>query len=580
MSESHVRLRDLVPGFDDIGEWLIPYARLPRRLSDYANEFVRWADIADQTPHALLQRPRVGVAAVDALVQAAHDTVHAHAQAAIARQDSAEQAVTAVLGRLTDFDRALLEGRRWCYPPVLTATLAEELGVAGATLSRNLPRAERRLAELLNDPLHSAVCDYATRLAKQLGPLLPDDLVEATLRGLRIDPAGQTAQFLLYVAGPYRPDGHGWTENVGAGGRPWIQTVVDRVFARSPAPTMDALRDELARAGMTDEAAWAFLRSQQSLRRFGEVCVRWNPDSTADMAEAVLHALAEPMTANAIHAAIGADTASFHTVEDVLRNHRRFVRASRRTWALDVWGREEYTTIADAIATSIDRLGGQAAGPDIVSDVLARFPDVAEGSVWSYLRTLAFINTKGSYRRRSEDDTFREVTPLDRIRGAFRNGDDEVRYALTVDAEVLRGSAKRLPPAVAHAAGVQPGQRKTFTNPVGDITVLWKLSSVRGTILSSLRAHALAARADEGDTLVLAFDFEQISITHIPADVVGLSRLKALLGRRVRNPVTALATSLECRPNQVAAVLRARGDDDLADLCSELTDTPAAAAPT
>lgn len=567
MSESRVQLRDLIPGLDDIGDWLIPYARLPRRLSDYAGEFVQWADIADQTPHALLQRPRVGVAAVDALVQAAHDTVHAHAQAGTASQDSAEQAVAALLGRLSNFDRALLEGRRWSYPPVLTAALAEELGVAGATLSRNLPRAERRLAELLNDPLHSAVCGYATRLAEQLGPLLPDDLVKATLRGMRIDPSGQTAQFLLYVAGPYQPDGHGWTENVGVGGHQWVQALVDGVFARSPAPTMDALRDELARAGMTDEAAWAYLRSQQALRRFGEVCVRWNPDSTADMAEAVLHATAEPMTATAIHAAIGIDTASFHTVEGVLRNHRHFLRASRRTWALDAWGREEYTSIADAIGTTIDRLGGQAAGPDIVSDVLARFPDVAEGSVWSYLRTLAFINTKGSYRRRSEDDPFREVTPLDRIRGAFRNGDDEVRYALAVDAEVLRGSAKRLPPAVAHAAGVQPGQRKTFTNPDGDITVLWKLSSVRGTILSSLRAHALAARANEGDTLVLAFDFEQISITHIPADVVGLPRLKALLGRRLRNPVTALATSLECRPNQVAAILRARGDDELADLC-------------
>lgn len=580
MSEPHVRFRDLVPGLDDIGDWLIPYARLPRRLSDYANEFVRWADIAEQTPHALLQRPRVGVAAVQALVQAARDTVHAHAQAAIARQDSAEHAVAAVLERLTDFDRALLAGRRWSCPPVRTAALAGELGVGEATLSRNLPRADRRLAELLNDPLHSAVRSYATRLAEQLGPLLPDDLVEATLRGMRIDPASQTARFLLYVAGPYQPDGSGWTENISEGGHQRAQSIVDGVFTNSPAPTMDTLRDELAAAGMTDEATWAFLRSQQSLRRFGQVCVRWNPDSTADMAEAVLHAMAEPMTATAIHAAIGADTISFHTVEDVLRNHRRFVRASRRSWALHTWGLEKYTSIADAIATTIDRLGGQAPGPDIVSDVLSRFPDVAEGSVWTYLRTMAFVNTQGSYRRRSDDDPFREVTPLHRIRGAFRNGYDEVRYALTVDAEVLRGSAKRLPPAVAHAAGVQPGQRKTFTNPHGDITVLWKLSSARGTILSSLRAQALAAHANDGDTLVLAFDPEQISITHIPAEVIGLPRLKALLGRRVRNPVTALAISLECRPNQVAAILRARGDDDLADLCSPPTDHPATAAAT
>ena len=122
-----------------------------------------------------------------------------------------------------------------------------------------------------------------------------------------------------------------------------------------------------------------------------------------------------------------------------------------------------------------------------------------------------------------------------------------------------------MPAAVAHAAGVEPGQRKTFTNPLGDINVLWQLSSVRGAILSSIRAHALAADAQAGDTLVLAFTNNQVSITRIPAHTVGLPRLKALLGRRVRNPAAALAASLECKPNEVGAVLRRRGDDDLAE---------------
>lgn len=32
-------LRDLVSGFDSIGSFTIPYARLPRRLGAYAEEF-------------------------------------------------------------------------------------------------------------------------------------------------------------------------------------------------------------------------------------------------------------------------------------------------------------------------------------------------------------------------------------------------------------------------------------------------------------------------------------------------------------------------------------------------------------
>ena len=64
---------------------------------------------------------------------------------------------------------------------------------------------------------------------------------------------------------------------------------------------------------------------------------------------------------------------------------------------------------------------------------------------------------------------------------------------------------------------------------------------------------------------MLSFTSDQVSITCIPAHVVGLPRLKTLLGRRVRNPAAALAASLECKPNEVAAVLRARGDDHIAD---------------
>jgi hypothetical protein len=44
------QLRDLVPGLDSIGSFAIPFARLPRRLG-------AWADVASQTPQALLIRP-------------------------------------------------------------------------------------------------------------------------------------------------------------------------------------------------------------------------------------------------------------------------------------------------------------------------------------------------------------------------------------------------------------------------------------------------------------------------------------------------------------------------------------------
>ena len=105
-------LADLVEDFDTIAAGAVPYARLPRRFSDYADEFVRWADLADQTRHTLQQRPRLGDAAIDALIEAAHEAVQAHQRAAAAGPLSPEAAVTALLDRFNDFDRALLDGRR------------------------------------------------------------------------------------------------------------------------------------------------------------------------------------------------------------------------------------------------------------------------------------------------------------------------------------------------------------------------------------------------------------------------------------------------------------------------------------
>lgn len=65
------QLRDLVEGFDSVGSFAVPYARLPRRLGAYAEEFPRWADFASKTPQALILRPKLGGSAVRALIETA-----------------------------------------------------------------------------------------------------------------------------------------------------------------------------------------------------------------------------------------------------------------------------------------------------------------------------------------------------------------------------------------------------------------------------------------------------------------------------------------------------------------------------
>ncbi|MCH9701857.1 MAG: winged helix-turn-helix domain-containing protein [Actinomycetia bacterium] len=561
------RLGDLVAGLDGIGSLAIPYARLPRRWSIYAEEFRRWTDVADQTPEALLLRPKLGAAAVGALIEAAHDAVRTSQSAVAAGTVGAEAAVARLAAQLDDFDRTILSELVWNPDPPTQRAVAERLGVHPVSVQRNLPRARARFAELLADPAHREVGDHAESLRRHLGPYLPARVVEAELRGLGVQPNSEAAQVLLHVAGPYMRCGQWVQSTVGRGGRAQAAAALDAVFEREAAPRTESLLQALTALGMPAEVASTYLESQVALRSFGDISVRWTGDTTANMAEAALHVLGAPATAEDILATIGSDAGrSLATVNGTLSEDDRFVRASRRSWGLRCWGITEYAGIAHAIGARIDAAGGTASVTDVVDDLLAAYPDIAETSIGTYLSTLEFVITAGVVRRRTQDDEWPTVAPLNTVRGAFRNGDNEIRLLIRVTADLLRGSGQAIHPAVAAAAGVDPGQRRTFTSPHGQITVFWPLTSTSGARIGSLRAQAVAVEATTADTLVLAFKLHDgsVEVSRMGPDDSAARWVEQLLGRPVPDPVAALASGLDCSPSEVAGVLRARGDHGLA----------------
>ncbi len=560
-------LRDLVKGLDSIGSFTIPYARLPRRLQAYAEEFRSWADLADQTPQSLLLRPKVGAAAVRALIDTANETVRVRRATLAAGKVGAEAAVARLVGQLDDFDRSILAAQVWALEPIPQRLVAERIGVHPASVGRNLPRARARFAELLQDPAHHEVSEHARELGRRLGPYLPTEVVEIELRRLRLEPSGQTARVLLHVAGPYARRG-AWVEitSTVAGGRAQITAAVDALFAREPAPTTAALLEALTELGMPAGVALTYLESHTPIRRFGDHWVRWTGNTTSNMTEAALHVLGVPSTPEAILATINDAGTSLERVNAVLSKDHQFIRASRTTWALRTWGIPEYGGIVAAIGERLDATGGSATIKDVMTDVRARYPDITESSIRSYLGTLAFVTKGGVVRRRTKADSWPPVPPLNTVRGVFRNGRNEIRLAVLVASELLRGSGQSVHLAVAAAAGVKPGERRTFTGPHGQVALAWKLASTTGASLGSLRALAVAVNATAGDTLVLALrvDDATLDVARLGSEDSGTARLRTLLGRTVRNPVAALAASLDCQREEVATVLRARGDHDLA----------------
>ena len=98
-------LCDLIEDMDTIGPFAIPYTRLPRRLSLYADRFPRWADVARQTPESLLQLSKLGVTAVEALIDAAGEPVRVTREIREAGPVGAHAAGTRLVGQLSDYDR-------------------------------------------------------------------------------------------------------------------------------------------------------------------------------------------------------------------------------------------------------------------------------------------------------------------------------------------------------------------------------------------------------------------------------------------------------------------------------------------
>lgn len=563
-----------VPGLDEIGAIAIPYARLPGRAATaYRPRYTYWADIAGELMEDLMALPGAGERTLRATLAAAIETVAAHRAARGRRRLTASAAAHVLFDRLGPIDRTLLTRLVFPIDPHPREDVAADLGVDPAWFERSRPRTKLRFAEMLAEPAHQDVTRHARALRTVLGPYTPSQRVIHHLREFRLDPYGAEAQMYLYLAGPYAPRGD-WHENRAIDGQRRVLDVVARAFDVSPVQTDKTLTAKLVEAGMPAAVVPTFLGTFFNLRRLNGVCVQWGSTS-GEQAEAVLHAMGKPMTGADIHTMIDRQALTLETLMGTLYTDDRFVRASRTTWALRAWGTVQYQGVVDEIGRRIDAAGGRVRSADLVADILAAVPDVAESSVRGYMASLAFISEDGTLRRRRDDDPLPAQPHWNTARGTFQHG-NTIRLALPVTSELLRGSAVQIPAATAAGAGVQPGERRNFGTAAGDVAIIWPLWSTNGPRLGTIRALAKSHGAQIGDTVVLIFDTAKETLTarRIPAGTTGEPLLELLLGTK-RITLRSIATRLDCSPQDVHDILIRRGDTAVADVVTRVCQSPA-----
>ncbi len=555
-------VREIIDGLEEIAHQAIPYNWLPGRARTfYGTHFVTWADLADESITTLIDRPKGGAGTVKAILIAAREAVTLTRSTPADTDEDLPTTIGRLLDRLSAYDYTVLARRGWALHPQTIPVTARQLGVAPVNVQRNQPRAQRRFTDLLTDPTHAAILNAADELRRRLGPLTCEQAARPALTDVGLDLDDDAGQLLLHLAGPYAPTGP-WLQDTTADGLAAATAAVDTALDEHGAPTEQTLTGKLLDLGIPTQTAEAFIASRPGLRRFGDKWVRWGA-SFVDKTEAALHLSGAPATAAIIAATIGEECHE-KAVRDVLYEDRRFTRATKRTWALRRWAIPEYTGLFSEIATRIDAHRHPISTKTIIDDLTAAFPDVAESSIRSYLSAPGFVVESGTVRRRKKSDGWPAVAPLNTVRGTYRNGRNEIRTAITVTAELLRGSGQSLHPALATTLGIHPGAERTFTGDT-DITLYWRLSATNGASIGSIRNLATTLDALLGDTIVLIFNTADATVdaTLIRADATTPRRLRTLLGKTVRNPITALARALNCDHDEVRGLLKRRGDHDL-----------------
>jgi hypothetical protein len=303
-----------------------------------------------------------------------------------------------------------------------------------------------------------------------------------------------------------------------------------------------ALAQQVAQQiGLTSAALDEWL-SQAPLKQLGEDLVLWT-GTVADKAEVVLSVLGRPATTEEVNDVIG-ESHNVRSLRNRLLGDPRFLRTDRSRVGLREWGLEEYSGIVEEIEEELERSGETSLPLPELSEILAARFQVRSTSVLSYASVPRFVIEMDRVRLRRPDEPYIPGRTLWQEPGAFQLDADRCSYRWRVDAELLRGSGRSLPPGVGAWLGVLPTMRRSFEFADGDtLLVSWPDSALFGPSVGSLRRQALVAEATEGDYLRVVFN----RVTDVAVgEVVRQADLRSLEGWRRGAVLVGIAATEEC----------------------------------
>ena len=497
-----------------------------------------------------------------------------------------------LLERFTDRQLLVLRHRLFTLAPLTQVAVAKRVGLSRQRISQLQASAIRRLESVLGCDDAVPVRWRADLLRMKLGNAIPVDAPPAMrqfgyLEDICGDTIGTTAiptrEFFLHIAGPY--------------------DLVDRwLIRRDSVSALDAIEDSLREMARQDgvvsfdeakqvqeplihpeyHTRWVVERTRFVLRsdlgsasRSGEGYVD-NSGNIVEKACRALRRLDRPVSLAELQREMGTGYSPVAARGRLSACHE-IKRVGKDRWALSEWPEDEYTGVSDEIAQEIEACGGVATLDHLAAVIPARY-GVAESSVRSLVHAPRFVvGTNGTVRLRDATDSIsarprslRETPRCYHVRGTWV-------IRIEVDQDLVRGSGRACPIALAQSHGIAPGDRRWFTCHDTHVLLSWNDRASGGPTFGSLRNVAARLACEEGDWLFFGPSGESSvawSLRRSVSDTAeGIARAVLLTGGGVDNldhPQNWFADVLDLdKPadyGQIAEVFRARQEHDLAEL--------------
>lgn len=495
------------------------------------------------------------------------------------------EAINRLLGTLDERTRDIFVARVLQQSPETLQEIGDRYGVTRERIRQIEHRSAHALRKLLqNQPAYALVKQQAETLLASVGSVAPQQhpyLQEVLTEIFGWDWTPEQVAFLFWAAGPYTLENGLWTHE-----QRWnpqrARAALD-ALASDAGLSLVELQEAMANLGclpmFAEEVARTSLRVESLLDRYfiGNLTI---PEKCL----AALHHAGEPLTVEQMLERTGM-TNPARSVTNALQADEQFVRTSRQHYALRSWGLEEYGGISEAIRNAIVTRGGIASVQELMAEISTTY-GVRAMSVRQYAQAPMFVLEGDRVRLRRPDEPYTyDLSSLPSKRSFYRYGRRVVLF-VDVNDETLRGSGTAIAPDIAVALGALPEAPVRYVNPGASLCVTWPRTSGLGATLGSLREPCRLHGAQVGDRLRLTFDRDNGMVEYASIssaflnDLPPLARVRVLTGIDDSNPKhieRRLDEALEYPLAGVVAVLRNRGDRDLADALEEVLSTATSA---